>query len=225
MLIIIIKYNFYDILELVKTTGLSVNIMLKKQPMKKIFLGVMTPLAATLLVACGTVQPGYVCTFPDVAGAPAPAWVCDPGSVSGGNLAAVGIGSSRSIALRPSQCLGAARVQMAQTLEVSVKSMFQQFIESTGEADQETLDQMSKSVTEQLTDAKLQGTSLKKQASSPKGVLYCLVAMETSKLNLITQAMNNSAAKTSMGNKRALWQKFQAKLSLDEMTKKLEADK
>ena len=135
-------------------------------------------------------------------------------------MTARGAGKSANPTLAEQKCLGSARLSMSQTLEVSVKGMFQEYAESTGSGDAETLDQMAKTVTEQLTQATLHGTSPKRYATSPKGTLYCLVAMEVGKYEAIAEAAKN-AARTSMGNKQALWQKFQAKMSLEEMAKKL----
>ena len=193
-----------------------------------------TPIVAAVAIGGGTYwwfvaqqenpQPqAYQCTFPDDPNAAAPDWICNQESVSGASLAAVGIGESKYNSLRISQCLGSARVQMAQVLNVSVKSIFQQYRARTGSEEQEPLEQMSKSIIEQLTDAHLQSTSIKRQASSPNGIFYCLVVVKQSQNELISKAAN-AAAKTSMGNQRALWQKFQAKMSIDEMTQKLEAD-
>lgn len=202
--------------------------MFKKQLINKLFLGLLTPLVATLFVACQTgpgVQPGggskVGCVFPDAPKSPAPDWVCNPSVAAGAAMTARGAGKSANDMLREQKCLGSARLSMSQTLKVSVDGMFQEYAESTGSGDAETLDQMAKTVTEQLTQAVLHGTSPKRYASSPKGTLYCLVAMEVGKYEAIAEAAKN-AANTSMGNKQALWQKFQAKMSLEEMAKKLE---
>ena len=173
------------------------------------------------LIGCQTVQEN-ICTFPDAPDTPAPNWVCDQSSIPGTYFTAVGIGESEN--LKNEQCLGSARLAMAERLQVTFKSMFQEYIESTGGSDEETLEKISKSVIEQLTDTKLQDTSLKKQALSPKGTLYCLVAMELSKQELIAQAIN-----TAKKNNQALWKKFKAKMSIDEMSidemrRKLEAE-
>ncbi|HEW97928.1 MAG: hypothetical protein DRR16_21520 [Candidatus Parabeggiatoa sp. nov. 3] len=195
--------------------------MFIKQNINKIFLGFIIPLTATLFVACSStslVKPS--CVYPDAPKSSAPEWICNPSKVTGA-LIAVGSSKSSNAFLREQKCLGAARLSMAQTLEVSVKGMFQEYAESTGSGDAETLDQMSKAVTEQLTQATLHGTSPKRYATSPKGSYYCLVAMEVGKYEAIAAAAKK-ALKTSMGNQRALWQKFQAEKSIEEMTKKLE---
>lgn len=202
--------------------------MFKKPHVNKILLGLITPLAATLFVACTSTGPKQGnggpppsgCVFPDAPKSKAPDWVCNPSKATGAAMTARGSSKSSNPMLQEQKCLGAARFSMSQTLEVSVKGMFQEFAKSTGSGDAETMDQMSKAVTEQLTQATLHGTSPKRYATSPKGTLYCLVAMEVGKYEAIAAAAN--AAKTSMGNKQALWQEFQAKMGLEEMTKKLE---
>jgi len=165
------------------------------------------------------------CAYPDTPTVPAPEWVCKPSSVTGADFTAVGSGKSQSMFLQKQQCLASARMEMAQMLKTSVYSMFQQYAKITGSGDQETIDQMSKVVTEQLTRATLVGTSLKRVATSPNGTMYCLVAMEISKGTAISDAAKkaaNAATKTSQGNQQALWQKFQAQMSLDEMARKID---
>jgi hypothetical protein len=201
--------------------------MLKKPHVNKIVLGLLTPLVATLFVGCSTPkiptngEPPPGCVFPDAPRSKAPDWVCNPSVAAGAAMTARGAGKSANSLLREQKCLGAARLSMSQTLKVSVKGMFQEYAESTGSGDTETLDQMSKVVTEQLTQAVLHGTSPKRYATSPKGTLYCLVAMEVGKYEAIAEAAKD-AARTSMGNQQALWQKFQAQMSIEEMTRKLE---
>lgn len=205
--------------------------MLKKQSVKKLLLGIITALAATLFVASCSGPETYEpppppkpggCGYPDSPQSQAPDWICNPSVATGALMTAVGSASQSSNRfLMEQRCLGSARLSMAQTMEVSVKGMFQEYAEITGSGDNETLDQMSKAVTEQLTQQTLRGTSPKRYATSPKGTYYCLVAMEKGKYEAIKEAAEDNA-KTSMGDKQALWQKFQAQMSLDEMTKKLE---
>ncbi|MCK5665782.1 MAG: LPP20 family lipoprotein, partial [Thiotrichaceae bacterium] len=151
------------------------------------------------------------CTFPDAPSARAPDWICNLESASEDNFSTVGTGNSASMHLKKAQCLGSARMQMVQTLHVTMKNMFQEYLDMTGTVTK------TEQVTTQVT---LQGTSLKKQRVSPNGVLYCLVSMEMSKSAFIKQAVAKS-----LGNQQAIWQKFQAHMSIDDMLKKLEAKK
>ena len=59
------------------------------------------------------------CTFPDAPSARAPDWICNLESASEDNFSTVGTGNSASMHLKKAQCLGSARMQMAQTLHVS----------------------------------------------------------------------------------------------------------
>ncbi len=201
--------------------------MIKKQHVKKYIFAFIIPVATTLLISCSeTVKEEKlpapeVCVYPDAPSTAAPEWICNPSIATGADFTAVGSGKSSSMFLTKQQCLGSARLEMAQMLKTSVDGMFQQYAESTGSDDRETMDQMSKAVTEQLTRATLVGTNSKRIATSPNGTMYCLVAMEISRGKAIRQAATQ-AAKTSKGNEQALWQKFQAKMSIDEMTRKLE---
>lgn len=196
--------------------------MLKK-PHINIFLGLITPLAATLFVACSPIKkdpPPPSCGFPDAPNAKAPDWVCNP-SVTNAPMTVRAVVKGSNPLLYGCKCPGTARRLMLQSLKVSAIGMLQMYAESTGSDDVETLDQMAKAVTEQLTRATLIGTSPKRYATSPNGAYYCLVAMEVGKYEVIAEAAKN-AARTSMGNQQALWQKFQAKMSIEEMLKKLE---
>ncbi len=160
------------------------------------------------------------CTYPDDQNSPAPAWICNPSLITGRFLAAVGSGKSQNAFLQKQQCLGSARTQMAQMLSVFVKVMFHEYAESTDSRQDQTLDQMSKAVTEQLTQATLVGTHLKKSVTSPKGTYYCLVSTEKEQHQVIANAATETAI-SSQGKEWALWQTFQDDLPIDEMSKKI----
>ena len=160
-------------------------------------------------------QQVYQCTFPDAPNTPAPEWVCNQSNISGADLVTLGIGESSNIARKKQECLASARVEMEIFMSGIPKNA-----EITRECDLEKCVHISYVMIEQVTKTTLFGTNLKKLASSPNGILYCLVAMEVNKRETISES-----AKTNRENKKkALWQKFQAKMSIDEMTRKLEAE-
>ena len=74
-------------------------------------------------------------------------------------------------------------------------------------------DQVYTSTTKQITDQSLVGTKIFRSAQGPDGAMYVLIGMDEA----ATQKLTESAVRTSMNNEKALWQKFQAGKSQDEM--------
>ena len=68
-----------------------------------------------------------------------------------------------------------ARVQLAQRMKVQVRNMIKQYVETTGAADQETVDKAMTSVTKQITNETLVGTKIFKTRTSPSGTLYVFI--------------------------------------------------
>ena len=106
-----------------------------------------------------------------------------------------------------------ARVQLAQRMKVQVQNMIKQFAETTGAGKDETVDRVNTSVTKQITDETLVGTRIYKSRVGTNGKMYVLLGIDAASV----QKMTETAVKTSMNNDRALWQKFQASKSQDEL--------
>jgi len=100
-----------------------------------------------------------------------------------------------------------------------VQNMVKQFVETTGVADNETVDKVNSSVTKQITNETLVGTRMYKTKTSPTGVLYVLVGLDNNAAASITEI----ALKSSMNKEKALWQKFQSKKGHDELAKEIAA--
>ena len=169
-----------------------------------------TPIVAAVAIGGGTYwwfvaqqenpQPqAYQCTFPDTPDAPAPNWICNP-SMANSDFAAVGTGTSSSIFLRKQECLATARLAIAQQIQISIKNMFQ----SKGIADPEMVNVMLNN-----TSITLKGTRLVNSATSPTGTMYCLMTMDTSVIK--------ETAKQATGTQQVLWQKFQTRLSINQL--------
>ena len=107
----------------------------------------------------------------------------------------------------------AARVELAQVMQVEVQNMIKQYAETTGTADSETVDQVNSSTTKQITNQSLVGSKIYRQMPTPSGGMVVLVGLDADTVNQLAE----QALKTSMNNERALWQKFQAEKSFDEL--------
>jgi len=146
-----------------------------------------------------------------------PEWVCNS-SIEGATYAAVGIGTSKNESMKTQQAIARARAKLSAQVKVQVKAKMEDFMRSTGNGDNETLDAVSTSVTKQLTKIDLSGSRKVKEYTSRKsGTLYVLVAVDDKLVNsnvkkTITQA-------SSHNNEDALWQQFQSKQALDALDK------
>ena len=153
------------------------------------------------------------CVFPNSA-LVAPAWVCDM-PVEGAAVSAVGISakSSAGVAFMKQMAMADARVQLAQTVRTRVSNMIKQYAETTGAANQQTVDQVNTSVTKQITDETLVGTKLMRSITGPDGAMYVLVGLDESSAQQIAEV----AIRSSMNNDRAAWQQFRAQKNQDEL--------
>ncbi|WP_419812680.1 LPP20 family lipoprotein [Bacterioplanoides sp.] len=179
--------------------------------------------AATLLVACASNQPApqqpvASCVFADGSGQAAPEWVCGA-PVAGVDLSAVGYADKSGAGpnFMKQMAATAARVELAQTMKVEVQNMIKQYAETTGAGDSETVDRVNTSVTKQITKETLVGSKIFRQMPTPSGGMVVLVGLDADTLNQLAE----QALKTSMNNERALWQKFQAEKSFDELASEI----
>lgn len=177
--------------------------------------------AAVALIGCAstpTPAPVASCVFADGSGQAAPEWVCGA-PVDGIDLTAVGY-ADRSGAgpnFMRQMAATAARVELAQTMRVEVENMVKQYAETTGVADSETVDLVNTSVTRQVTNETLVGSKIIRQMPTPSGGMVVLVGLDADTVNQLAE----QALKTSMNNERALWQKFQAEKSFDELASEI----
>ncbi|MAS25919.1 MAG: hypothetical protein CMI08_18445 [Oceanospirillaceae bacterium] len=185
--------------------------------MKMKFHAALAVAATTLLAACSSNQPVPApvadCVFADGSGEPAPEWVC--GTEPAMDLTAVGYADKSGAGpnFMKQMAATAARVELAQTMRLDVQNMIKQYAETTGAADSETVDMVNTSVTKQLTKETLVGSKIIHQRPTPTGGMVVMVGLDADSITQVTE----QALKTSMNNDRALWQKFQADKSFDEM--------
>lgn len=181
----------------------------------------ITAAAATLMVACSSNEPAQEvaeCVFADGSNQPAPLWVCGA-PVDGIDLSAVGYADKSAAGpnFMKQMAATAARVELAQTMKVEVQNMIKQYAETTGTADDETVDQVNSSTTKQITKQELQGSKIYRQMPTPSGGMVVLVGLDADTVTQIAE----QALKTSMNNEKALWQKFQSQKSFDEMAEEM----
>lgn len=168
-----------------------------------------------LLSACSSTKDDFSdCVFPDATDTAAPGWICDQ-PVKGVEISAIGstVKSGAGYDYMKSMAATSARVQLAQNMQLQVRNIIKQYVETTGETDSETVDKVMTSVTKQITNQTLVGTKIIKTRTSPTGNLYVLVGMSKESV----QRASEKALKTSMRNDTALWQQFKAKQSQDEL--------
>ena len=178
---------------------------------------------ATLLVACSSTttpvqEPVAECVFADGSGKEAPLWVCGT-PVEGYPLSAVGYADKSAAGpnFMKQMASTAARVELAQIMQVQVQNMIKQYTETTGVGDSETVDQVNSSVTKQITKESLVGSRIIRQLPTPSGGIVTLVGLNADSVGQVAE----QALKTSMNNDRALWQKFQAEKSFDELAEEI----
>lgn len=176
----------------------------------------MTGIAmSALLAGCSDKKKDVAdCVFPDAPGTAAPGWVCDE-PVNGIEVSSVGSAEKSGAGhdFMKSMAATNARVALAQNMQVQVRNMVKQYVETTGAADSETVDKVLTSVTKQITNETLVGTKIFKTRKSPGGSLYVLVGLDEASMQKATE----KALKTSMKNERALWQQFKAQKGQDEL--------
>ena len=172
-----------------------------------------------LMSGCGgkkaQLEKAATCTFPDSPERVAPEWICDA-PVEGWPVTAVGSApnSAAGVDFMKDQAAAAARVRIAQQMQVHVSNMIKQYAETTGTGDRETVDQVRASVSKVITDQTIVGSKvIKSRVSGPNGYIYVLVGIDES--NAAVQAQNS--LRTSMRNDEALWQQFRAEQNFEEL--------
>lgn len=184
---------------------------MKKHILRLSFAAVLT---SGLLSACGGGQVTMACTFPDSPSIEAPGWICDE-PVEGVEVSAMGsvAKSAAGTSFMKTQAVTAARVQLAQNMQVEVSNMVKNYVETTGIGDNQTVDKVSTSVTKQITSQTLNGSRIYKTRTGPSGTIYVLVGMDPAAVAKTAK----TAITSSMGKDKALWQQFRSKKAQDEL--------
>jgi len=159
------------------------------------------------------------CAFPDDGATPAPDWVCgapykDLKIFAVGSYEKTGAGFD----FQKTMAAASARDFLARQARVQVQNMVKRYAETTGSGDAETIDRVNSSISKQITKEDLSGTRIYITRTNPATkTLYVLVGMDAA----LSQEFAKQQLRSSMNNEKALWQKFQAKKSFDEMAEEM----
>lgn len=178
---------------------------------------ILASVVAVSLSACGSnpvKQQAAVdaCMFPGSEKV-APVWVCRR-PVEG---MIIGVGSypksKAGYQFMTDMAAAAGRKEIASNVKIYVSAMVKNSLQNTGIGDTESVDAAADSTTKQITDGALAGSKIVNSITGPDGEMWVLVAMDQNAADQVAA----KAVKTSMNNDRALWQKFLAQKSQDEL--------
>ncbi len=163
----------------------------------------------------------YVATFEcKQEGVLAPRWTCIPevdgfyAGVGIANKSAAGMAHMRKVA----QMNG--RSDLTQQIATQVKDKMQGFTQTTGNGKSETVDAVTKAVTDQAANIKLNNSKAIDTWNAPSGALYVLMVVPEEEVNSVVK----NAVKSSFNNDNARWQEFKATQAFDELNKQFPTD-
>ena len=150
-------------------------------------------------------------------GIQAPEWYCNP-TIEGG-MAAVGEAKTnvaKDNNMQRTMALANGRDELSRQTQVKVQNLLTNWSRATGAGDDQTYEANFENVSRQVSQQTLEGSRQLKRWIAPDGSLVLLIGVTDS-------AAIKDSVKTSLRNEQALWQQFQAKQSLDELDKQLDA--
>ncbi|NOR51164.1 MAG: hypothetical protein GQ470_00955 [Gammaproteobacteria bacterium] len=178
-------------------------------------------LTAVMVLALGTIACGSSpvkdapadCVFPNTEKS-APGWICDEPQ-AGLDIQAVGIAepSKGGISFMKNLAAADARGRLAEQFKVKVSKMVKIYLGNTGGGDTETVDAAAESAVKSISNETLIGSKVYKSRTGPTGRLFVLMGLDEA----AAKKSSEVAVSTSMKNDKALWQKFMAAKSFDEM--------
>ncbi|EGJ51821.1 LPP20 family lipoprotein [Desulfocurvibacter africanus] len=150
----------------------------------------------------------------------APQWVFNPereGLITEIGSAPKSLGGFQA---QRTEALGNARDALARLLSVKVQNSLKNFSQQTGVGDDQTMDKVVVSTSNQLAKVELNGAGQKELWIGKDGTMYVLVALESDK---VAAAMKKLAV-SSFKNENALWQQFQAQKAQDQLSLEIEKE-
>lgn len=150
----------------------------------------------------------------------APRWTCIPevdgfyAGVGIANKSAAGMAHMRKVAMMN------GRSDLTQQIATQVKDKMQGFTQTTGNGKSETVDAVTKAVTDQAANVKLTNSKAVDMWNAPSGALYVLMTVPESDVNGVIK----NAVKSSFNNDNAKWQDFKATQAFDELNKQFPTD-
>ncbi|MDF1882364.1 LPP20 family lipoprotein [Sulfurimonas sp. SAG-AH-194-C21] len=145
----------------------------------------------------------------------APRWTCIPSvdsfyaGVGIANKSAAGMAHMRKVAMMN------GRSDLTQQIATQVKDKMQGFTQTTGNGQNETVDAVTKAVTDQAANIKLSNSKAIDMWNAPSGALYVLMVVPAADVNSVIK----NAVKTSFNNDNAKWQDFKASQAFDALNK------
>jgi hypothetical protein len=145
----------------------------------------------------------------------APRWTCIPeidgfyAGVGIANKSAAGMAHMRKVAMMN------GRSDLTQQIATQVKDKMQGFTQTTGNGQSETVDAVTKAVTDQSANVKLSNSKAVDMWNAPSGALYVLMTVPAVDVNKIVK----NAAKSSFNNDNAKWQDFKSTQAFDALNK------
>ena len=143
----------------------------------------------------------------------APKWTCIPNvegfytGVGIANKSAAGIAHMRKVAMMN------GRSDLTQQIRTQVKDKIQGFTQTTGNGKSETVDSVTKAMTDQAANVKLSNSKAVDMWNAPSGALYVLMTVPESEVN----GEIKKAVKSSFNNDNAKWQDFKASQAFDSL--------
>lgn len=184
--------------------------------MKKIVLALGIS-ACLFLAGCSSDQIADRGNVPS-AMAGAPAWVFQP--AVDGKLAASGSApkSMGGFQFQRTEALSAARDELGRMLTVKVRNIFKKYQEATGVGEDQTFDKVTQDTSKQVAKVTLAGSRQVDLWVAGDGSMHVLVALDTA---AVAQAIKE-AARTSLGNTQALYQKEEAKAAFETLDEEID---
>jgi uncharacterized protein YqfA (UPF0365 family) len=148
----------------------------------------------------------------------APAWVCTGGNIKG-YITAVGSAKPTPLGFsyQRSEAIAVARDEIAKQLQIKVNNMFKNYMATTG-ANTDSVEKATAYVSKQLAKQTLIGSKQLNMWIAPDKTMFVLVGVP------LDAQKAKQVIKTSLQNREALWQKFQAEKAQKELDKYIEKE-
>jgi len=133
-----------------------------------------------------------------------------------GDIAAVGIGTSRDPALAISRATVDARTKLAQAAQVKIENLQKAFIEEIGEAESSEINQIFSSATKQITAQTLQGTIPLEQKFDYEGDVITAYVLMVQNPDIVDMVIKNNS-----NNAQHLYERFRASKAFEELDQEI----
>jgi len=148
----------------------------------------------------------------------APKWTCNP--YLEGSIVALGIApknAGNDYGMQRIEAMAAGRDGLVRQLDITVSNLYKSFTATTGKDTSGSYEKATSNVSKQLASESLKGSRGIESWKSDAGTLYILVGLSN---NQVKESINN-AAKTSLNDENAMFQKFLANQANEELAAEL----